>query len=451
MAGPGIDDAPVTPSQRLARGGFWAFLGLSWRGVLAIAASFFLARLLRPEDLGAYFLIISLTSTAAAGAQLGLHRAVVRFVADALGRGEEGRARQAIALCLLWGGVGGLVVGGAAFFGGGAWASRVLFQSQEMEAVSSVAAIGIVALALQSLIAEALRGFHDIRSTTIFGGLLAAALVVAVLSALWLLDVPAGLDVAVSVWVSASALSAASGGFVLWRKWRRLDAGGVSPAGELRAVIAPLWINGLLALGVGEIGIWIVGAAASTQEAALFGAAVRIAAFLTVPLSVVNGVIPPIVAELYGRGQRESLQGVLRGAATLALLPSLLIFAGLAISAEPLLGLLYGDFYREAAPLLVVLCLGQLVGVAAGPCGFALLMTGNESVLMWITAAYGAVTLIGALWLVGEHGAFGVACALGIALLVRNVAMLLALRRGAGVWSHAGLDAAKALRSIRSA
>ena len=70
------------------RDGSWTFaLKIASMGA-SLAVSIVLARLLDPELLGTYFLILSFVSFAALVAQLGLNLAVVRLLAESLALGQ---------------------------------------------------------------------------------------------------------------------------------------------------------------------------------------------------------------------------------------------------------------------------------------------------------------------------------------------------------------------------
>lgn len=425
--------------------------GTVQKGVFGIAASFFLARLLRPEELGAYFLVFSLVGIAAAVAQLGLHRVVVRFVAESMAVGQAGRAKQVLRLVFLHGTLGALLAAVLLAGGLGSWFAQHVFHSGAMQGVMGLAALWVVAMTLQTLIAESFRGFHDIRLAVLFGGLSTSSLSVVLLSLVWWWLSRASLDQVVVLLLGATAVSVLLGGVLLRRRSAVLGDRGAVTARELRTAALPIWLSSLMFLVVAELGIWIVGGGRTTEEAALFGAAVRLAAFLAMPLSVVNAVVPPIIAELYTQRRRTELEEVLRSGATLAALPSLLLLVFLALFSEPVLGIIYGDYYRQAGVILMLLCVGQLANVWSGSCGFALMMTGNQTILLWIVLLHGILTALGGFLVVGSFGGQGVACVVALALALRSLLMVLAVRIKTGIWTHAGLNPLKAFRRLRSA
>ena len=143
----------------------------------------------------------------------------------------------------------------------------------------------------------------------------------------------------------------------------------------------------------------------------------------------------------------------MRTSATLGGVPALAAFVVLVGLGGPLLGLIYGQSFRVAVPVLVILCLGQAVTVWAGSCGSALVMTGHERENLWILALSTSIMLAGALFFGRLYGGLGIAAAVALSMTVRNLMLLLRVRQLLGVWTHARLSpsaVAASLRSLRS-
>ncbi len=83
-------------AQRLFAGTAWALVFKVVSLASGLAVNAFLARLLPPDQLGAYFLALSIASFAAIVARFGLKQTVVRLVAEAIAKGLPGRAGKAL-------------------------------------------------------------------------------------------------------------------------------------------------------------------------------------------------------------------------------------------------------------------------------------------------------------------------------------------------------------------
>jgi O-antigen/teichoic acid export membrane protein len=84
---------------------------------------------------------------------------------------------------------------------------------------------------------------------------------------------------------------------------------------------------------------------------------------VTMPLVIIYGFVPPLLAEMYAQGSREELEHTIRSLATLAGIPCFLASVGCIFFAGPILGLVYGNYYREGALVLALLSVGLLTTV----------------------------------------------------------------------------------------
>src|ERR687897_3450894 len=82
--------------RRLLSGSAWASGGRIGGAMLGIVTNGLLARLLSPQEFGAYFLALSIVSLGAVVGSLGLPKTVVRFVAENMGMNRFARTRRVI-------------------------------------------------------------------------------------------------------------------------------------------------------------------------------------------------------------------------------------------------------------------------------------------------------------------------------------------------------------------
>ena len=154
----------ATPLQKkVVSGGIWAVVGkitLSGAGLLLNAI---LARILSPEEVGAYFIAISILSVVGVFMMLGMDRMIVRLIAEAMANGQPGRARQAIQFVVLILAASSLT--GIIFltFGGGKWITENIFHSPLLSDLFWLIVLWIVFSNFQNFLAEVFRGFNDIR------------------------------------------------------------------------------------------------------------------------------------------------------------------------------------------------------------------------------------------------------------------------------------------------
>src|SRR5215208_4702457 len=82
--------------RRLLSGGTWSFVGKVGGSIIGVVTNGLLARLLTPQEFGAYFLALSIIMFGAVVGSLGLPKTGVRFVAESMAFNQLGRTRRVI-------------------------------------------------------------------------------------------------------------------------------------------------------------------------------------------------------------------------------------------------------------------------------------------------------------------------------------------------------------------
>ena len=134
-----------------------------------LATMVLLARLLSPQDLGAYFLAMSVVITGATVGSLGINHVAVRFVAESMGLNQYLRARHIVGKIVRIGVLGALAAA-AIYLAFGDFLGNSVFHVPALASATGLLALWIAMVALQGILADILRGFQDIRLATIFSG-----------------------------------------------------------------------------------------------------------------------------------------------------------------------------------------------------------------------------------------------------------------------------------------
>lgn len=423
--------------RRLVAGTAWVLAGRAVGTLVSLLISAMLARLLSPADLGTYFLVFSLVSTAAVVGQLGLNRAVVPLVARSLANGNAGRAKGAAMSAVHLGLLGALGVALILLLGPGDWLVTDLMQTPSLKPLLGYAAAWALLLALTGLLAEIFRGYHQIAGATLFGGLAANVLTAVPLVGLWWLE-PEVQDVTLILqWsVGAAGASAIFAAYSLWRGSFFAAQVERVPAREVASTAWPLFITTVFLFFLSQAGLWILGKYRPADEVALYGAAARLVLLVVMPLVVVNAVVPPLITEMYVKQHHRHLESLLRTVSAIAGIPALLAVAILALAGEPVMRLIYGAQYGVGAPVLAVLALGSVVHIWAGTANIVLMSTGHQTAMMVTTAVTGVIGVLLALYVVVDYGAFGVAVAMAIGGNLQGVGLWWVTHRKTGIWTH---------------
>jgi O-antigen/teichoic acid export membrane protein len=423
--------------RRLLTGSVWV-LGARVLGLgLAIVMNGLLARLLDPTGFGAFLLTSTMVVIGSTVAKVGMDRTVVRFAAESLAVGDLGRARHSIRMAVAWAAMASAAVAAILALGVGQWFFGSVLGQPLVASVVPIAAGWLFATAMQSVFAESFRGLSRFGHAAVFHTFATDLVTVAVLGAVFITSRSLSLSAAVGLVTSVAAVVLAVTGVVLARTVRTLRGPGRVDRWEMLRVARPLLVTnlGIYLLGHG-VDLWILGAFQPAEEVSLYGAAAKLVVFVATPMIIFSGVIPPLVAELFAQKRTRRLERTLRVGATIVGLPALFVLLIFVVAAPVVLEIVYGPFYRQAAPILLVLSLARVVAVWTGSCGIALMMTGHQRDMMHTTALSAIVSVGGGLLVAGRYGAMGVAIATSTAQVLQNVAQLLLARRRLGIWTY---------------
>ncbi len=448
----------ATLRRRLLSGSAWALGGKVATTLSGLATMALLARLLSPQDLGAYFLAMSVVITGATVGSLGINHVAVRFVAESMGSNQYLRARHVVGKIVRIGVLGALAAA-AIYLALGNLLGNGVFHVPALASATGLIALWIAAVALQGVMADILRGFQDIRLATIFSGPTtgigngpASGILLAVcVFVLWLVGGRTSLATVVLLAAASVGLCVLLASWFVADKVVSLPQQGDKDAIETRQLLHVAWPLLLTSLALfiqTQTDIWIVGAFLPPQEVAIYGAAARIVYFVAVPLAIVNSVVTPFISQLYTQGKKNELEAALRYIATLASVPGFLVASGFLLFGGPVLTLVFGDFYRQAATVLAVLSIGLLVSVWAGSGEVTLIMTGHQTSAMVIAIISATITAAAGLIAVGPYGLTGVAVASSGGWAMQNIFMWLAAKYKTGMWTHVGyIDLMRSLRT----
>jgi O-antigen/teichoic acid export membrane protein len=401
--------------RRLLSGGAWAAGGRVGASVLSLVTNFALLHLLTPPEYVVYGLAFTIITVGVVIGSMGLPKTVVQFVAENMALNQIGRARRAISLALGLGVFGALGASLAYLLVADLVGNHLLY-SPALMALAGLTAGWIAISVVQEIMAEIFRGFHDVRLATLLGGmatggksggLITRVLLLGGLVWLWLMNEGGKTDLRAVMLVSVGA-GVASGllaGWLLYGKMSSLGTQGtvenpMSAKDVLRDAYPFVIISLTSFVLLSASDLWILTAFLPTKaEVAPYLAATKLVTFIAMPLLIANLILPPIIAEMYVRGQTGRLERTVRSFSTLAGVPSLLLLLSFMLLGGPLLVLFSGeDLYRSGWAVLVILSLGKLVAVWSGSCGAVLQFTGHQTSMLRVSHSPGCSSSSGPYW-----------------------------------------------------
>lgn len=179
--------------------------------------------------------------------------------------------------------------------------------------------------------------------------------------------------------------------------------------------------------------IVIIAAVISPAAAAVYTAATRFVALGQFGNQAIQQSIQPRFAHLLSSGEDAVLAHVYKISTTWSILISWPIY--LAIGCAPTLYLqIFGEGYStNGVPVVIVMAIAMMIGVASGPVDTMLLMSGRSGLSLTNSLCALAVNLTLCFTLIPTIGILGAACAWAAAVIVRNILGFVQVRRATGL------------------
>ncbi|MES9962301.1 MAG: oligosaccharide flippase family protein [Candidatus Sedimenticola sp. 20ELBAFRAG] len=427
-------------TKRLISGGLWTTLNQVVFAVLTLLVNALVTRLLTQEEVGAYFLITSITVFGHLVILLGTNKSVIKLVASGTVAEEGKGVRPAIKGTAVLVAVMGILVVSVYQAGIGEWLGNHVFNSRIIGELSLLTGLLMFLRASQLYLSSTLLGFHKMGLASLINQTLTVFLVVGVLGYISLTGVDSEIDDVLLVVLAGHLLTVFTAIYLLSSPYRasRKDTG-VEIQGALDVGL-PLSILAISITGIQEAHVWILGAFTNETQVAIYGIAFRLSKFVLFPLIVVNSVISSTVAQLWAQGEEKRLERILRAGTTMQVIPSVVIVLVLVIGGEEILGWLFGTPYAAGTTALLVIIAGQLVSSIVGSPGVLIAMSGNQRVSMVFGITSGVMGIIISMLGVGSYGSVGVAAGVASGVVINNLLSWAYCWKVIGIRTHVGLQ-----------
>ena len=419
----------------VAKGAMINFSGTVIRIVLVYAYTLLLTRALDVEEVGQFFLMITLVNILGAASVAGLDFGLVRFVSLYAGEGRNRQVRRVFRVGLTLG-ASLAVIAAAVLFGlSGVLADALFDASGTATNGLRILAIAIPFWVMARLFNATTQGMHRMQYQVFsrdIGEQASKTLLTVLVIALG-----AGLMAVLWVNVASLALAALLSFFFAMKVLPGKEGTGAERRKSTRRLLKysfPLAFSNVLAMVVLWIDLLLVGYLDTSTEAGYYGVALRVAAAGALIIVAFSTVFNPIISNLHNRRRRSELESLYKTVNRWIFTLSLPVYLILIMFSDSIMRL-FGVEYVNGGTALALLALSQLVTASIGSAGLMVLMTGYSRLeLMNMTSAL-VVDVILCLWLIPEYGIVGAAVANIAAAIVLN------LLRSTEVWLYLRMHA----------
>lgn len=222
------------------------------------------------------------------------------------------------------------------------------------------------------------------------------------------------------------AASVVTLGVAIWLAVQRLD---IQPTRTVRSEInIKEYYNYSLPLASKDLGsffytradIIMVGIFLSSSAVGIYNIAVLLTTVITLPLSAVNQLFPPVASRLYSAKNHDELAEVYVAVSRWSMTGALPLAIGAIVYRNELLTLFGAEFVAGGA-VLAILAIAKFVDTAVGPSGFMLMMTDHQYLMLVNQWTFAAANIVLNYVFIIEFGVIGAAYASALVLAGLNI------------------------------
>jgi len=180
--------------------------------------------------------------------------------------------------------------------------------------------------------------------------------------------------------------------------------------------------------------MFVIGMFGTAEELGIYSAVSRTVLMTSLILVAMNSITAPKYAKLYKNMDLKGIEKLSQNSSSILLSLIIIPTAILLIFPEWILGW-YGSEFTTGVTMLMVLTIGQALNVACGSVGYILSMSGKERIMQRIVFTTAVINIILSLILVQNFGAFGVALATTISVIIWNVWSVIEVKKHLGFWA----------------
>ena len=196
----------------------------------------------------------------------------------------------------------------------------------------------------------------------------------------------------------------------------------------------PFAVSAVLAMLIMEGNLIVAGFLLPIDQVGVYSVAHKMSLLTAFFLTSVNMIAAPRFSRLHASGETEQLRNYSQRVTALIFLATIPIILVFIFARDWLILTGFGPEFRDAAPALAILMIGQAVNAYTGVSNIFLNMTMGEKQLAQVIAVAATINIVLSLLLTPHFGINGLAIALAVSLSVWNLAAIVVIRVRNGFW-----------------
>ncbi len=418
----------MSAKSLIAKSSLWSFGGQVFAKLFSFIYTVIIARLLFPEDIGAFYLALSVINITFIFTDLGIDYSLTRYVPYLFGKKELGKLKFLTKLSYFGGGLLTLVCSSAVFFFSDGIASLV--NSPAISPPIRILAIYLFVNEIYIVTSGILRGRKMIKETAVITSFQSFAKLLFTILLIYYFG--AGPDALAAGFLVSFAVALPLG--IRWalkeiKKWQQTEikltikekisfSREIVHFGLVTSMIIALWaivqhtdkiMLGYFELPLSEIGIYSI-ALGLANLALIF------------PTSI-NNIFLPLASELFGKGEKKELSRIITTSVKWMVVVMLPIVLLMTIFSDSLLRMFYGEIYAPGWIVFSLFTVGLFIRSVFSICGNTIVAMRRLDVQFKIMVAAAVSNIVLNLLFIPELGINGAALASFISFLISSLMM----------------------------
>ena len=419
--------------------------------IFAFCLNLLLARILSKEDFGRINFIFCVVAVFVAIAKFGMDRLLLKIISEARGQMRPDQMRTLLRNSALINAPAALVAFLAIAL------LMPLFPAienlQNRETIILLTGLCVAGTTYLQLTTECFRGMNEIVKCTIYDGQRSGP-AISILFTAGLFGVAilsqggqeTTLGVVLAIYIAVQCIVVVLASLSFYKTALNINCSVMAPAHSatetsvsfhyLLFASYPIAISETFGVLASFGDMWVASFALSITELANWTVASQLTQLTSIPLTVINLTIISQIPKLHRDGKLGELQTVLQASATMATAVCLLPMAAFIFLPRWLVCTTFGNEYSDAAAAVAVISVGKLIFVWTGPCGYTLLLTGFQRIVMTSNVLSFFAIAIGGYAAAKAYGLTGLAVATSAITITLNLYLWIMARRHSQVWTH---------------
>lgn len=391
-----------------------------------LALSIFIARTIGAEGLGIINLSNRIITITIVLALFGMRKAIVKEVAIALSKNNLREVSDLMYTSYWFNGLITVAISVILILLS-PWIANSIFKEPKLVYPLTIALIVMTPQVFSRIFSSGLIGYKKIWQSNLVDQALSICFTVLLILLAWLFNINMTINVIATCYAIGRVGVTVSVG-LYWKKLHNITSQSKIILNKLLKIARPLFFVSIAGVIINSTDIVILGLFSDSKDIGIYVVAARLSLLTSLLIHVTNSAMSPKIAAMYSNKKIDSLKLMIKKVTKGLFIIGLLVYFFFVLFGEFILSA-WGQEFKEAYSLLLILGFGQFINLSTGAVGVILIMTGHEKIQRNISILFMFIFLILIFSLTPIYGTLGAAIAVSITIAGINIVKLLYVKK----------------------